>query len=170
MGWTVSLWPFSSETIFVTAISYYKTNPLKMKKLFCPIAIISLFAAFLTLSCRREDVQPPLQNRIIGKWTMDAAIADHTDYGVIQNDTTRFTTNDYFDFKADGTVSIMASSVSYDGNWIITGNTLVFTNTGYVDFPGGFSVLTLSSSELKLNHAQNNPPDHYLDAKMNFKR
>jgi len=142
-----------------------------MKKLRLHFAIISLFAAFLTLtSCHREQIEPPLENQILGKWTMDAAIADHTDYGVNQKDTTMFTTDDYFDFKADGTVTIVASGVSYEGNWKITGDNLVFTNTGYVDFTGGFSVLTLTGSDLKLNHSQNAPPDHYLEAKLNFKR
>ena len=142
-----------------------------MKKLIYPFAAIAIVASFFTFtSCHKEQTEAPLSTRIVGKWNMDAAIADHTDYGVKQSDTTRFTTSDYFDFKADGTVSIMASEIAYQGNWAITGNTIVFTNTQYVDFPGGFSVLTLTGSDLKLNHAQNDPPDHYLDAKLNFKR
>jgi len=142
-----------------------------MKKLFCSIAVISLFSSFLTLTgCRKEEAQTSLQNKIVGKWTFDAAIADQTDYGVTLKDTTLFTADDYFDFNANGTLSIMAAGVSYKGNWKVTGDTLVFTNTNYVDFPGGFVVLTLTQSDLELSHTQNTPPDHYLDAKLNFKR
>ncbi len=142
-----------------------------MKKFRYPIAMLSLFVAFLTLtSCNKDEVEPAPENLIVGKWTMHAAIADHIDYGVSYQDTTLFTTDDYFDFKADGTVSILATGVSYAGNWNITNDILTFTNTGYVDFTGGFSVLTLTQSDLKLNHTQNNPPDPYLDAKLNFKR
>jgi len=142
-----------------------------MKKLFCSIAFISLFSSFFSLtSCRKEETQTSLQNKIVGKWTMDDAIANQTDYGVTQKDTTRFTANDYFNFNANGTVSIMASGVSYNGNWKLTGDTLMFTNTNYVDFTGGFVVITLTQSDMKLSHAQNTPPDHYLDAELDFKR
>ena len=142
-----------------------------MKKLFCPIAAILMFVTFLVLtSCKKDQAQPSLENQIVGKWTMDAAIADETDYGVSQEDTTRFTANDYFDFKADGTLSIMATGIPYQGNWKVTGDTLVFTNTNYVDFAGGFVVLNVNQSVLQLDHSENTPPDHYLDAKLNFKR
>lgn len=142
-----------------------------MKKLFCPIAAISMFVTCLVLtSCKKDQAQPSMENQIVGKWTIDAAIADLTDYGVSQEDTTVFTANDYFDFKADGTLSIMATGVAYQGNWKITGDTLVFTNTNYIDFPGGFVVLSLDQSDLKLSHTQNTPPDHYLDEKLNLKR
>lgn len=141
-----------------------------MKTLRYSVAIIAAFTGLLAFTSCHKQADAPMQNQIIGKWMMDAAIADHTDYGVNESDTTLFTNSDYFDFKTDGTVSIMATNVAYTGNWKITGDTLVFTNTGYVDFPGGFTVLSLTGSALKINHAQSNPPDHYLNAKLNFKR
>lgn len=142
-----------------------------MKKLRYPIAMLSLFAAFLAVTgCQKEKIDPSLEDQIIGKWTMHAAIADHTDYGINYQDTTWFSNDDYFDFKADGTVSIMARGVSYQGDWKMKADSVSFNNTGYVDFPGGFRVLSLTASDLKLSHIQNNPPNHFLDAKLNFKR
>ncbi|MEI9913209.1 MAG: lipocalin family protein [Bacteroidota bacterium] len=142
-----------------------------MKKLLYPFAIISLFAAFLTLtSCEREELEPTTENKLVGKWTFEAAIANSTTYGVNRSDTNWFSADDYFDFKADGTVSIMALGVSYDGTWKITGEKLFFTNTGYVDYTSGFELPILTQSDLQLYHTQDAPPDHYFEGKLNFKR
>ncbi len=142
-----------------------------MKKLLYPIAISSLFAVFLTLtSCQREELEPPIENKLVGKWTFETAIANHTTYGVNQKDTNWFSADDYFDFKADGTISIMALGVSYDGTWKITGEKLFFSNTGYVDYTSGFELPILTQSDLQLYHTQNAPPDHYFEGKLNFKR
>ncbi len=143
-----------------------------MKKLLYPVAISSLFAVFLTLtSCEREELDPPpVEDLLVGKWTFEAAIGNYTNYGVNRKDTTWFTNDDYFDFKADGTISIMASGVSYNGTWKITGERLFFTNTHYVDYTTGFELSILTQSDLQLHHTQDAPPDHYFEGKLNFKR
>lgn len=140
-----------------------------MKKILTPAVISVFFAAFFTLTSCKKEVDPPMEELILGKWTMNAAIGNYTDYGVYRTDTTWFTTNDYFDFKADGTVSIVENEVSHNGNWKIVNNKLIFTNTGYMDFNGGFDLPILTQSDLQLYYIHE-ITDHHLEAKLNLKR
>lgn len=142
-----------------------------MKKLLYPIAIMLLFAVpFTFTSCEPENIDPPIKQQLVGKWTFEAAISNSIDYGVSSKDTTWFTVDDYFDFKADGTVDIMTSGVAHNGNWTVTGDRLFFSNTGYVDFNGGFELPLLTQSDLKLFQTQDTPPDHYFEGTLVFKR
>lgn len=142
-----------------------------MKKLLYPFAITFLFAVSLTFtSCEQENLEPPIEQQLIGKWSFQAAIGNYTDDGVNRRDTTWFDTNDYFEFKADGTVNILAFGVEYDGNWKITNNKLFFSNTGYVDYSRGYELPVLTQSDLNLFQTQNTPPNHYFEGTLVFKR
>ena len=130
----------------------------------CTVAMTSVLTA-----CTRLSQQPSQSQQILGKWTMQTAIGNYTTLGTNHKDTTAFTPADYFDFKADGTVSIMESAHAYNGNWKITNNKLLFTNTNYVDFDGGFDITTLTSTRLKIHYFQTDSTST-LDQTLNFSK
>jgi hypothetical protein len=112
---------------------------------------------------------PSLQSQITGKWTMVAAIGDYVNYGVDTKDTTYFTSADYFDFKADSTLSIMATGVAYNGRWEIDSARLYITGTNYMDFAGGFDLPVLDQHNLQI-HDTDTTSFSTLDQKLNLVR
>jgi hypothetical protein len=82
---------------------------------------------------------------------MVSAIVNTTSYGVSYNDTIHFTSADYFDFKADSTLSIMATGVAYNGRWEIDSSRLYITGTNYMDFAGGFDMPVLDQHNLQIH-------------------
>jgi hypothetical protein len=135
--------------------------------------VIGVF--FVVTGCNRSNVVPtvPLSVQILGKWTMQNAITSTLIYGTTTGDTTGFTTDDYFDFKADSTVSILQGNVSHDGKWKISGTTLTFTGTGYVDQIPGYDVSSLTSHALSLYYTETDTMQNgnaVLKAWLNFNR
>jgi hypothetical protein len=122
-------------------------------------------------ACQRSVTVPPpsLQSKIIGKWTMVAAIGDYVDYGVDTKDTTYFTPADYFDFKTDSTLSIMQGGTAYNGQWKIDNNRLYITGTNYMDFAGGFDLPILDQHNLQI-HDTDSTSFSTADQKLNLSR
>ena len=112
----------------------------------------ALLCFLAIVSCQRSVTTPTpsLQSKIIGKWTMVSAIVNTTSYGVIYKDTTNFTSADYFDFKADSTLAIMATGVAYNGRWEIDSARLYITGTNYMDLAGGFDLPVLDQHNLQI--------------------
>jgi len=105
------------------------------------------------VSCQRSVTAPApsLQSKIVGKWTMVAAIVNTTSSGINYPDTTSYTSADYFDFKADSTLSILAAGVAYNGRWQIDSARLYITGTNYMDFAGGFDLPVLDQHNLQIH-------------------
>jgi hypothetical protein len=125
-----------------------------MKKSLSPMTVSCALLCLLTsVACQRSVTTPApsIQSKIIGKWTMEAAIVNDTDYGVSYTDTTYFTSADYFDFKADSTLSILATGVTYNGRWEIDSARLYITGTNYLDFPRGFDLPVLDQHNLQIH-------------------
>ena len=115
-------------------------------------ALVCLLAV---VACKKsaDSPAPNLQSRIIGKWTMVAAMGDYTLYGVNYKDTTYFTPADYYDFKADSTLSIMSAGVAYNGKWQIDNARLYITGTDFMDSPGGYDLPVLDEHNLHIHNA-----------------
>jgi hypothetical protein len=138
---------------------------------------MTVFCALLFLltvvACQRSVTTPPsppppsLQSKIVGKWTMTAAISNSTQYGVTDQDTVIFSSADYCDFKADSTLSIMAKGVAYNGNWRIDSSKLFITGTNYLDNSSGFELPILDQHTLQLYYTSS-IPDVYLEEKLNL--
>jgi hypothetical protein len=136
------------------------------------LAIAILFSiAFLSaiVSCTRTNQAPSLSTQILGKWTVKDACGSYTNYGVNRKDTTWYTVNDYFEFNADSTLSIMMEGQPHNGKWQITGSRLYITQTNYMDFAGGFGLPILTSSDLQLWDT-NSTANTYLDQTLNLYR
>jgi hypothetical protein len=115
------------------------------------ISCASLFL-LAVVACQRTVTTPPLtlQSKIVGQWTMTAAISNSTQYGVTEQDTVIFTSADYCDFKADSTLSIMAKGAAYNGYWQIDSSKLFITGTNYLDNPSGYTLPILDQHNLQL--------------------
>jgi hypothetical protein len=117
-----------------------------------PCALLFLLAA---VGCQRSVTAPTpapsLQSKLIGKWTMVSGIVNTTASGISYPDTTYFTSADYYDFKADSTLSIMATGVAYNGRWEIDSARLYITGTNYMDFAGGFDLPVLDQHNLQIH-------------------
>jgi hypothetical protein len=100
---------------------------------------------------------------------MVAAIGDYTNEGINSKDTSFFTPADYFDFKADSTLSIMATGVAYNGRWQINNNRLYITGTHYIDFTSGFDLPVLDQHNLQI-HDTDTTSSSTLDQKLNLTR
>ena len=113
----------------------------------------ALLCLLAVVACQRSVTTPTpsLQSKLIGKWTMKAGIVNTTSYGVSYADTVSYTSADYYDFKADSTLSIMAAGVAYNGRWEIDSARLYITGTNYFDFAGGFDLPVLDQHNLQIH-------------------
>jgi hypothetical protein len=124
------------------------------KSLLTILAVCAIVVTAALAGCTKNNSLPGQSQLIVGKWTMKSAIGKYTFQGNTIKDTTRFTSADYFDFKADGTVSTMETGEAHTGNWKIVNNKLLFTNTNYVDYATGFDITKLTSTDLQLHYAE----------------
>lgn len=139
-----------------------------MKKLLSSAVLGTVVLAFLSLSsCSKQTDDPTPEEQITGKWTMREAIGSYTMNGMNHKDTTRYTANDYFEFKSDGTLSIIETNTTYNGNWNITGGKLYITNTGYMDYSRGFDLPVLTQSDLQLYYTES-ANNSTLEQKLNL--
>ena len=131
----------------------------------------ALLCLLAVAACQRSVTAPvpSLQSKLIGKWTMVSAIVNTTSYGISYPDTTSFTSADYFDFKADSTLDIMATGVAYNGRWQIDSSRLYITGTNYIDFAGGFDLPVLDQHNLQI-HDTAATANTFLDEKLNLIR
>jgi hypothetical protein len=141
-----------------------------MKKSLSPMTVsCALLCLLAIVACQRSVTTPAptLQSKIVGKWTLTAAIYNSTQYGVTELDTIPFTSADYCDFKADSTLSIIAKGVTYNGNWRIDSSKLFITGTNYLDNPSGYALPILDQHNLQLYYTSS-VPDVYLEEKLNL--
>ena len=119
-----------------------------------PAAVMICFIAAICTSCTRQNLPAPAQTasqKILGKWTMQTAIAHSIALGIEQRDTNTFTSADYFKFNADSTLDIMAKNVAHNGKWHIQNNKLFISGTDYMDwYPSGFDLPVLTDHKLQI--------------------
>ncbi|HTH82685.1 MAG TPA: lipocalin family protein [Mucilaginibacter sp.] len=118
------------------------------------IVAFSVFGALILTGCTKQALQQPTSQQLVGKWIMKTAIGNYTVQGTNRKDTTSFTSSDYFNFKADGTLAIMESQQPHNGNWQVVNNKLYISNTDYIDYPQGFDLTTLTPTSLQLHYVE----------------
>lgn len=151
-----------------------KTKSAFMKKLFFALlCVCTLAGTALFTSCNKSVSPQTSQQQIEGKWTIQSAIGYYVMADTSRRDTTYFTASDYVQFNADGTLAIHDSvndpGKTITGKWSIQNNKLLITESSYMDYPGGFDISTLTSSNLQLYYKQT---DAYttLEQKLNLTR
>lgn len=122
-----------------------------MKKLITPVLFLGVLAIFTT-GCNK-NVEVPLEQQITGKWTIESAIGNYTMMGVSTQDTTWYTSEDFVEFKQDGSLNIEESNTPYNGKWKIEGDKLIISETSYMDFPGGFVISKNTGAQLQLHYS-----------------
>lgn len=141
-----------------------------MKKNLPILSAFCIAITFCLISCQKDNEAPrPLSSQIIGKWIMKEAIGNYTNYGVNRKDTTWFTSAEYFDFHADGTIVIEFEGDTYTGTWKITNNKLFLSDTHFMDYSHGYDLTILTNTDLQLYYTETHP-DIYLEQKLNFHR
>jgi hypothetical protein len=144
-----------------------------MKKSLSPMTVSCALLFLLAVAACQRSVTAPvpsLQSKIIGKWTMLSGIVTTASYGITYKDTINFTSADYFDFKADSTLSIMATGVTYNGRWEIDSTRLYITGTNYFDFAGGFDLPVLDQHNLQIHDTYTATPNTTSDQNLIFSR
>jgi len=140
-----------------------------MKKINFPnLCIFVLTTALISISCNK-NIDVPLSQELIGKWTMESAVGTYTIMGISQQDTTWFTSNDFVEFKNDGTLAIEKTDKKFDGKWKMESNKLVITETDYIDYPGGFDISRFTGTNLQLYFAVKDSLTS-LEHTLNFKK
>jgi hypothetical protein len=143
-----------------------------MKKILLSLSIVlSVVLTYTLTGCTNlPTVTPTLttEQKLVGKWTVKDAIGDYTVHGNNHKDTTRFTAADYFDFRADGTITIFMEGVAYNGNWKVTNNKLKFTNTNYMEY-ASFDLPILTAHDLQIYLKEVNTVST-LEQKLNLKK
>lgn len=140
-----------------------------MKHLLSSITMTCTVVVLLALASCKKTNPPSLSDQIVGKWTMVTAIGNYTVQGYNHKDTTAFTANDYFDFRSDGTLSIMETEKAYNGKWKITGTKLIITETGYMDYGNGFDLPILTKTDLQIYYTDTTSQST-LELKLNLKK
>jgi hypothetical protein len=121
------------------------------RNIFLLLILCSIGVFTATIGCRRSIVTPNNQTLILGKWTMNTAQGHYVTAGVTRDETTTFKPADYFEFRADGTVTIVENGITYNGKWKIDGSSkIIFSETNYIDTVTGFTIKTLTASNLQL--------------------
>ncbi|MBC7400649.1 MAG: hypothetical protein H7289_11955 [Mucilaginibacter sp.] len=131
-----------------------------MKKILLGLAITLTITLTYTLTgCRNlPPITPTLttEQKLVGKWTVKNAIGDYTTQGNNHKDTTYFTAADYYDFRADGTITMFMEGVAYTGNWKVTNGKLKFTNTNYMEYASfDLPILTTTNLQIYLKEVTN---------------
>lgn len=126
---------------------------MKMKKISQIAFLVVMLAG---IGCSRNIPTPTIESRITGKWTMKTAVGNYVTLGVPRNATTNFTASDYFDFKADGTLSISETGKTYQGKWKVVNNRLMISETNYIDYNNGFEIKSLTTSTFQLYYTETN--------------
>ncbi|MEP7257746.1 MAG: lipocalin family protein [Flavitalea sp.] len=124
-----------------------------IKKVPSILMMITLGAAIFITSCSKKT-ELTTQQKVVGKWNLDAAIGAYTVMGEVSRDTTLFSHGEYIQFNADGTLETQEDDDSTAGKWTITNEKLVVTETGSIDYPGGFTITELSGNKLELYYTQ----------------
>jgi hypothetical protein len=123
-------------------------------KLIAPAILCSIMAFGLLAGCKKDSSGVSLQQKITGKWSMKTAIGSYTTQGSKRSDTTRFTSADYLELKADGRVSISESNIIYTGMWNIIDGKLHISKTGYMDYANGFELPIVETNRLQLYYTE----------------
>ena len=120
-----------------------------------PFLIMVIVAVVALSGCQSNTLPTTLQIKIIGKWTMKTSTTS-TSGTITGNTAGTYTANDYYDFKADGTINIMDTGVAHNGTWTINSNSkLIISGTGanYLDsFAAGFDLPVLTTNNLQMTN------------------
>jgi hypothetical protein len=141
-----------------------------MQKLLYRFLFVCTLAGLSVLtSCKKESAGGTTEEKLVGKWTMEAAYFDYYFLGVSQKDTAANTTGNYIQFNADGTSSASDDGQVTAGTWKFTDNRLIVTENGDEDSPVGYDIVKINAHELQLHNKEIDGED-YVEINVHMKK
>jgi hypothetical protein len=141
-----------------------------MQKLFVRFLFITTIATFsLFTACKKDKDGGTPQEKLVGKWSLEAGYINYHHLGTTQKDTITNTSGNYLQFNADGTTTASEGSEVVTGTWKITDNKLVIIETGDDDSPVGYDIIKLTSNELHLYDKEVTGED-FVEVTMHLKK
>ena len=132
-----------------------------MQKTIVRFLFVSFIAtAAIFTSCKKENGKSN-EERIVGKWTPEAAYFDYNVGGVSQKDTAVASEGDYIQFNSDKTVVSVSEGEQSTGTWSIQDNKLTISETGEVVAPI-YDIQKLTDNEMSL-HLKQTDDSGYLE-------
>lgn len=126
-----------------------------MKKTFLSLTVLASFAALVAFTGCKKDAAPlNLQQQITGKWTLQSAVGYYVVMGNARRDTTYYSPADYFQFNADGSLTIHEGTNDVSGKWKIENDKLMISETNYMDYPNGFALSVITNNNLQLYYTE----------------
>ena len=117
------------------------------------MALVMLFGITFFTSCSKdkdENSTPSNSEKITGTWKISAVVDSYTMMGTPYSETREFEEGETIQFKTDGTVVAIVDGDTYTGNWTVTGEKVFITGTGLVDFPAGYDIAILTTTDFHL--------------------
>lgn len=141
-----------------------------MQKTFVGFLFVSTLAVFsMFTSCKKESNEGTTEEKIVGKWTLEAAYFDYHFLGVSQKDTATSASGSFLQFNSDGTASAFGDGLISVGTWKITDNRLVITENGDEDSPVGYNIVKITKNELQLHDKETDGED-YVEVTLHLKK
>jgi hypothetical protein len=140
-----------------------------MQKLFVRFLFVAAIAGSFTLtSCKKENGKSN-EEKLEGKWLLEAAYFDYHFAGISQKDTIDYSSGSYIQFNSDGTISSNEEGGIAAGTWQITDNRLTIAESGDTDSPIGYDIKKLTDNELHLYDKEMEGED-YVEITLHLKK
>lgn len=137
-----------------------------MQKLFIRILFVSAIAVATMMTSCKKDGGGTTEEKIVGKWTAEAAYFNYFFDGVSQKDTAEVNTSNFLQFNADGTTSASDEGEIATGTWKIENNKLLITESGE---QLSYDILKITKSELHLYEKEMSGED-YVEVTLHLKK
>jgi hypothetical protein len=129
-----------------------------MKKLLLLMMVCTIISSVTLTGCSNPVPTPTIESRIVGKWIMKSAIGTYSQNGGAPYTlSTTFTASDFFNFKADGTISISETGKTYNGKWKVDANRVYISETNYLDYAAGLDIKVLTANDFQLYYNEIKP-------------
>ena len=125
-----------------------------MQKSFLTLFTVLLVGTATIFTSCKKDKEASTQEKLVGKWTLDAAYLNFHFLGVNQKDTLAGDGTDYIQINRDGTVSGSGDSQVGVGTWKLVDNKLIIKENGEQNPEIDYDIKKLTSSELQLYSKQ----------------
>jgi hypothetical protein len=124
------------------------------------VSIGFVATAMIFTACKKESGKSN-EEKIVGKWTQDAAYYDYNIGGISQKDTVVASEGDYIQFNSDKTVVAISEGEQSSGTWNILDNKLTITDPD-VPFAPAYDIQKLTDNEMSL-HLKQQDDDGYVE-------
>ena len=140
-----------------------------MQKLLFGFFLIGSLAVMSTFtSCKKESSGGSNEEKIVGKWTVDAAYFHYHLFGTSEKDTITESSDSYLQFNADGTTTGYSEGQASVGTWKINSNKLIVVENGDDDSLA-YDIKKLTANELHLYNKETEG-ENFIEVTLHLKK